>query len=58
MSQTIDCPKCGEPMDIPAYPGDGVYTTHHCTYWCAVCHRNPVDAENGYDTCDKCLREV
>lgn len=30
MSKTIDCPKCGRPMDVPAYPGDGVYSTHHC----------------------------
>lgn len=30
MSKTIDCPRCGRPMDVPAYPGDGVYTTHRC----------------------------
>lgn len=30
MSKRIDCPKCGEPMDVPAYPGDGVYTSHQC----------------------------
>jgi len=23
---------------------------------CAICHRNPVDAANGYDTCPDCLR--
>lgn len=30
MSQTITCQRCGRLKDIPAYPGDGVYTTHHC----------------------------
>ena len=30
MSKTVACPKCGEPMDVPAYPGDGVYTKHTC----------------------------
>lgn len=30
MSKTINCPRCGQPMDVPAYPGDGVYTTHYC----------------------------
>jgi len=33
MSKTIDCPKCGEPMDVPAYPGDGVYKVHVCVEW-------------------------
>lgn len=27
-------------------------------YKCAVCKVNPVDAANGYDTCDDCLRRV
>lgn len=26
-------------------------------YYCTVCGENPVDAENGFDTCDQCLRE-
>jgi hypothetical protein len=30
MSKTIQCPDCGQPMDVPAYPGDGVYTQHRC----------------------------
>lgn len=30
MSKTVECPKCGEPMDVPAYPGDGVYKHHEC----------------------------
>jgi len=30
MSQTITCPRCGRPKDVPAYPGDGVYTHHTC----------------------------
>jgi hypothetical protein len=30
MSKRIDCPKCGEPMDVPAYEGDGVFTVHTC----------------------------
>jgi hypothetical protein len=32
MSKTVDCPKCGEPMDVPAYSGDGVYTKHTCKF--------------------------
>ncbi len=31
MSKRTECPHCGEPMDVPAYPGDGVYTEHHCS---------------------------
>lgn len=30
MSMVVQCPKCGEPMDVPAYPGDGVYREHTC----------------------------
>ena len=25
------------------------------TYYCAVCHQNPVDALDGYDTCQECV---
>lgn len=27
-------------------------------YYCTICHKNTVDALNGYDTCDECLRKV
>ncbi len=27
-------------------------------YLCSVCHNNPVDAENGIDTCDTCLNKI
>lgn len=28
--QTI-CPRCGKPIQLPAFPGDGVYAPpHHC----------------------------
>jgi hypothetical protein len=27
-------------------------------YLCAACHRNPVAAEDGYDTCADCLSRV
>jgi hypothetical protein len=30
MSKRIECPDCGEQMDVPAFPGDGAYTSHHC----------------------------
>jgi hypothetical protein len=30
MSKTIQCPDCGQPMDVPAFEGDGVYTQHCC----------------------------
>ena len=42
MSKTIECPKCGGSMDVPAYPGDGVYRKHHCTVIkveCPYCHK-------------------
>lgn len=28
------------------------------TYWCTVCEVATVDAENGFDTCARCLKEV
>lgn len=31
MSKRIECPDCGEQIDVPAYPGDGVYSEHHCS---------------------------
>lgn len=31
MSMRTECPECGELMDAPAYPGDGVYSTHQCS---------------------------
>lgn len=30
MSKRIECPRCGGWMDVPAFPGDGVYTRHVC----------------------------
>jgi hypothetical protein len=30
MSQLVKCPKCGAPMYVPAFEGDGVYETHEC----------------------------
>ena len=27
-------------------------------YYCSICHKNIVDAENGYDTCDTCLTNM
>lgn len=35
---------------------DGVtIRRHQLSYLCTVCGSNPVDAENGIDTCDSCL---
>lgn len=31
MSKRVECPDCGEQMDTPAFPGDGVYTEHRCS---------------------------
>lgn len=31
MSKRTECPDCGELMDVPAYPGDGVYSQHRCS---------------------------
>lgn len=25
-------------------------------HYCCICHKNIVDAENGFDTCNECLR--
>jgi hypothetical protein len=59
------CHACGA-----LYAGDGYAHQPECPvatesgepqrrgYVCAVCHRNPVAAEDGYDTCDDCLRRV
>lgn len=30
MSAVIRCPRCGRPMEVPAFEGDGVYSEHHC----------------------------
>jgi hypothetical protein len=30
MSKRVICPVCGKYKDIPAFPGDGVYTRHVC----------------------------
>lgn len=30
MSAWISCPICGKPKEVPAYPGDGVYSRHNC----------------------------
>jgi hypothetical protein len=27
-------------------------------YLCTVCHREPVDSDAGYDTCDRCARAI
>lgn len=31
MSKRVECPDCGEWMDVPAFEGDGVYSQHHCS---------------------------
>lgn len=31
MSRRTECPDCGELIDVPAFPGDGVYTKHACS---------------------------
>lgn len=31
MSMWIPCQTCGEPMEIPAFEGDGVYSHHQCS---------------------------
>jgi hypothetical protein len=30
MSKRVECPDCGELIDVPAYSGDGVYVKHFC----------------------------
>ncbi len=30
MAKTITCPECGNPTDVPAYPGDGAFITCGC----------------------------
>jgi hypothetical protein len=30
MSMWVPCPKCGEDMEVPAFPGDGVFSRHIC----------------------------
>jgi hypothetical protein len=52
------CPECGRPCP------DGLpycSVACHCraeespVYLCTICHKNSVDAEDGYDTCTDCL---
>lgn len=30
MSMWITCDNCGQPKEVPAYEGDGVYSAHRC----------------------------
>jgi hypothetical protein len=30
MSKRTTCPDCGDDIDVPAFPGDGVYSQHSC----------------------------
>ena len=30
MSAVVRCEKCGEYKEVPAFEGDGVYSTHVC----------------------------
>ena len=32
--------------------------SNHKTYYCSVCHKVPVDAENGFDTCSDCVSKI
>lgn len=65
------CPECGEQcscQNAVVYEAadetkvDGC--THAClppapvTYYCAICKVNAVDAEDGYDTCEACLKRM
>ena len=27
-------------------------------FYCTICHKNTVDALNGFDTCEDCLQKV
>ncbi len=49
MSKTITCPDCGEPMDVPAYPGDGVYTQHCCDLDVMRTHKRREREADGFD---------
>lgn len=31
MSKVINCEECGQPKEVPAYEGDGVYSKHVCS---------------------------
>ncbi len=49
-------------LKVERFPGDRIgthYDSSFCTrvYLCTCCHKNPVDPEQGYDTCDECLRK-
>lgn len=54
------CGLCGK--DIK--PSEQKEVTDKCgkkfgnVYYCSVCGKVPVDAENGYDTCDYCAKNI
>jgi hypothetical protein len=39
MSKTVPCVNCGQPRQMPAFPGDGTYDTHVCPapIFCRTC---------------------
>jgi hypothetical protein len=49
MSRRAECPDCGQPMDVPAYPGDGVYSEHHCALELLRDHQRQLRIAEGFD---------
>ena len=45
MSKRTECHNCGELMDVPAFPGDGVYTEHHCSLDVLSMHQRSIRRE-------------
>ena len=55
VTQVID----GELMVfIASHEPEAPAPSNHKTYYCSVCHKVPVDAENGFDTCSDCVSKI
>ena len=55
VTQVID----GELMVfIASHEPEAPAPSNHKTYYCSVCHKVPVDVENGFDTCSDCVSKI
>lgn len=56
----IGCPFCRDHFELrpESRAGRRVEGAGEGIYWCCVCGRNPVNANDGFDTCHDCVGAV
>ena len=45
-------------LEFASHEPEAPAPSNHKTYYCSVCHKVPVDAENGFDTCSDCVSKI